>query len=125
MVEDCPGCDLHFEREHGYFAGALAINIMAAIIIFAVTFLGGLFLWWPDVPVAGFTVALVVMMTAFPIFFYPFSKTIWVAVDRAFLQQLDGAEVLDEQVGRRSAPPATPSRPSRPSRSQASGPSSG
>lgn len=120
MVEDCPGCDLHFEREHGYFAGALAINIMAAIIVFAVAFIGGLLVLWPDVPVAGFMVALIVLMTAFPIFFYPFSKTIWVAVDRSFLQQLDGAEVLDEQVGRRSAATAAT-----PPRNRASGPSSG
>ena len=27
MVDDCPRCGLHFEREQGYWAGALAINI--------------------------------------------------------------------------------------------------
>jgi hypothetical protein len=35
-----------------------------------------------------------------PIVAYPFSKTIWVAVDRAFLQQLDVNERRDEQLRR-------------------------
>ncbi|MEZ5170757.1 MAG: DUF983 domain-containing protein [Acidimicrobiia bacterium] len=98
MVDDCPGCGLHFEREQGYFAGALAINIIAATMVFFVCFIGGLLLMWPDVNVAILTVSLIVVNAAFPIFFYPFSKTIWVAVDRAFLQRLDRNEALDEQI---------------------------
>lgn len=100
MVDDCPRCDLHFEREQGYFAGALAINIIAATMVFFVIFIGGLLLMWPDVNVAAFTVGLIVINAVFPIFFYPFSKTIWIAVDRAFLQRLDKNEALDEQVGK-------------------------
>jgi len=33
-----------------------------------------------------------------PMIAYPFSKTVWVAVDRAFLQKLDRNERADEQV---------------------------
>jgi hypothetical protein len=41
-------------------------------------------------------------MIVTPIVGYPFSKTLWVAVDRALLQHLDPAETLDEQArGRR------------------------
>jgi hypothetical protein len=32
-----------------------------------------------------------------PILYYPFSKTVWMAVDRAYLQRLDRHEVLDER----------------------------
>ncbi len=39
------------------------------------------------------------MMILVPIVGYPFSKTIWVAVDRAFLQHLDTNEELDERSG--------------------------
>ena len=38
MVDDCPRCGLHFEREQGYWAGALAINIGLAGAVFVVTF---------------------------------------------------------------------------------------
>jgi hypothetical protein len=32
-----------------------------------------------------------------PILYYPYSKTIWMAVDRAYLQRLDRHEILDER----------------------------
>lgn len=101
MVDDCPRCDLHFEREDGYWAGALAINICAVIVVFAVAFLGLLLLTWPDPDVFLLVIALVAVNASFPILFYPVSKTLWVAVDRAFLQRLDPTQRLDEQVGPR------------------------
>jgi uncharacterized protein (DUF983 family) len=97
MVPDCPGCGLHFEREQGYFAGALAINIICIGGLFAVSFLVAMILTVPDVPVPLMLAIFVPMMALGPIVWYPFSKTIWVAVDRAFLQQLDGGQALDDQ----------------------------
>ena len=100
MVEDCPRCGLHFEREQGYFAGALAINLILVGGVFAVVFITILALTIPDLPIA-FTLAVCIPIVAIgPIIAYPFSKTIWVAVDRAFLQQLDVNEVHDEQARR-------------------------
>jgi uncharacterized protein (DUF983 family) len=97
MVPDCPGCGLHFEREQGYWAGALAINIMSVGALFAVSFLVAMVLTVPDVPIPLLLSIFVPMMLIGPIVWYPFSKTIWVAVDRAFLQQLDGAQAIDDQ----------------------------
>ena len=100
MVEDCPRCGLHFEREQGYFAGALAINLVLVGGVFAVVFITILVLTIPDLPIA-LTLAVCIPIVAIgPIIAYPFSKTIWVAVDRAFLQQLDVNEVRDEQTRR-------------------------
>jgi uncharacterized protein (DUF983 family) len=98
MVDDCPNCGLHFEREAGYWAGALAINIGIACIVFVLTFGIGLALTVPDVPVVPFLAVLVPLMIIVPTFAYPFSKTIWVAVDRALLQHMDAGERLDEQM---------------------------
>jgi uncharacterized protein (DUF983 family) len=95
MVEDCPRCGLHFEREPGYFAGALAINIMAVGALFAIVFIALLAVTIPDVPVVELLIVLVPIAGFGPILFYPFSKTIWVAVDRAFLQRLDRNERID------------------------------
>jgi hypothetical protein len=100
MVDDCPRCGLHFEREQGYWAGALAINIGVSGAVFAVVFVTALALTVPDVPVVPLLLILVPLMVIVPIVAYPFSKTIWVAVDRALLQHLDPRERLDEQVGR-------------------------
>lgn len=98
MVDDCPGCGLHFEREHGYWAGALAINIGVTGAVFVVVFVTALVLTVPDVPVMPLLAILVPLMIVTPILAYPFSKTLWVAVDRALLQHLDPRERLDEQI---------------------------
>ena len=100
MVDDCPRCGLHFEREQGYWAGALAINIMATGGLFAIVFVALLVATIPNVPVGPLLAILVPIAVLGPIVYYPFSKTIWVAVDRALLQHLDRNESLDEQMRR-------------------------
>jgi uncharacterized membrane protein len=97
MVDDCPRCGLHFEREQGYWAGALAINIGIAGVTFVLAFAIGLALTAPDIPVAPLLAVLIPLMILIPTIAYPFSKTMWVAVDRALLQHLDKQEQLDEQ----------------------------
>lgn len=99
MVDDCPRCGLHFEREPGYWAGALAINIGIAGAVFVAVFVIALVLTVPNVPVAPLLAILVPLMIVVPTLGYPFSKTLWVAVDRALLQHLDPNESLDEQIG--------------------------
>jgi uncharacterized protein (DUF983 family) len=97
MVPDCPRCGLHFEREQGYWAGALAINIMCLGALFAVSFLVAMILTVPDVPITLMLAIFVPMMVLGPIVWYPFSKTIWVAVDMAVLHGLDGGQSLGDQ----------------------------
>lgn len=96
MVPDCPRCGLHFEREQGYWAGALAINIVATGGLFTLVFVALLIATIPKVPVAPLLFVLVPIALFGPIVYYPFSKTVWVGVDRAFLQRLDPNEVTDQ-----------------------------
>ena len=100
MVPDCPRCGLHFEREPGYWAGALAINIILVGGLFTIVFVIMLVLTVPDIPVVPILAILVPIMVIGPIVAYPFSKTMWVAIDRAFLQRLDANEQHDEQLRR-------------------------
>jgi hypothetical protein len=100
MVPDCPRCGLHFEREAGYWAGALAINIILVGGLFTIVFVIALVLTVPDIPVVPLLAIFVPIMVIGPIVLYPFSKTLWVAVDRAFLMRLDANESTDEQMRR-------------------------
>ncbi len=100
MVPDCPRCGLHFEREAGYWAGALAVNLIIVGGIFAITFVVALALTIPNIPVAPLLAVFVPLMVLGPIICYPFSKTLWVAIDRGFLQRLDVNEQRDEQLRR-------------------------
>jgi hypothetical protein len=49
----------------------------------------------PDVPVLPLLAVLIPIVLFVPILYYPFSKTVWVGVDRAFLMRLDRNERLD------------------------------
>ena len=97
IVDRCPRCHLHLERESGYWTGALAINIGVTTAVFALFFVVALALTVPDVPVAPLLAILVPLMIVVPIVYYPFSKTVGMAFDRAVLQHLDPNERLDER----------------------------
>jgi hypothetical protein len=81
MVEQCPGCGLRFEREEGYWVGAVIVNFAVTELAFAVVFAAGLTIYWPDVPWGWLTFVAVAVNAVVPLIFYPFSKTIWVALD--------------------------------------------
>jgi uncharacterized protein (DUF983 family) len=89
MVPDCPRCGLHFERESGYFAGALAINMICVGGLIVLTLAAVMIATIPDIPVVPLIAVLATIAILGPIVWFPFSKTIWVAIDRAFLQGLD------------------------------------
>jgi uncharacterized protein (DUF983 family) len=99
MVPDCPRCGLHFEREAGYWTGAMAINVILVGGGFTILFVIAIALTIPDVPVAPLLAFFVPFMGLGPLVAYPYSKTVWVAIDRAYLQRLDRNERPDEQIG--------------------------
>lgn len=104
MVEDCPGCDLRFERENDFFLGAYVINLGVTEGLLLV----GLFAYIfaavndPDLPVAPVVVAAVVLAVIGPLVFFPFSRTIWSAIDLAMRPQ-PMERSADDEDGERPA----------------------
>ena len=94
----CPRCGLVFEREPGYWIGAMAINIALTTGVLAVAFIVAIALTLPDVPVAELLAVFIPLGVLAPLVLYPFSKTLWMAIDRGVLQRLDARERQDEQV---------------------------
>lgn len=88
MVERCPGCGLRFEREEGYWVGAMIVNIAVAELAFLVVLVAGIGLMWPDVRWGLLTIVAVAVNAAVPILFYPYSKTLWMALD-VLLHRMD------------------------------------
>jgi hypothetical protein len=68
--------------------GAMIVSIAVAELVFGVVLVGGILLWWPDVPWGPLTVAGVAVNAVIPVVFYPWSKTIWMAVD-VLLHRMD------------------------------------
>ena len=92
MVDDCPRCGLHFEREEGYWTGAIMVNLAVTELAFLIAFIGALVVTWPDPPWVGVLIFVLAVNGVVPIAFYPFSKTLWVAGDLAF-RKLDEPSV--------------------------------
>lgn len=81
MVDRCPQCNLRFERVDGHLAGALGINTVLSIVVVFVVGIAGFVLTYPELPLAPLVTTAVLTAVLFPILFYPFSKTVWTAID--------------------------------------------
>ncbi len=91
MVPECPRCDLHFEREEGYWLGSMAINIGITMVVFFAAFIGTMVATWPDVPWDALWVVTVAAMVVTPLIVHPFSRTLWVALERHVRAMSDGS----------------------------------
>ena len=93
LRERCPRCGVRFEREEGYFLGAYALNLIVA------EFLGlglALFLIFKtelrNFPLIWQEVIAVALAIAFPVALFPFSRTVWIAMDLIFHPPAHGSE---------------------------------
>jgi hypothetical protein len=85
MREVCPGCHLRLDRgEHDYFLGSYVVNFVAAELLICAGALAGILYTWPDVPWTGLKWGLMAAVIVAPVVFYPFAKTIWLAIDLTF-----------------------------------------
>lgn len=85
LRETCPTCHLRLNRgEHDFFIGAYTANFIAAEVGFALLLTMAIILAWPAVP---WTVVLwggAAGIALMPLLFFPFSRTVWLALDLAF-----------------------------------------
>ncbi len=85
MVERCPSCRLQFERESDFFLGAYVINLAVTEGLLIVSLFVYIFqtVSDPGAPNGPVLVAALVFAVGGPLAFFPFSRTIWAAVDLA------------------------------------------
>jgi ABC-2 type transport system ATP-binding protein len=82
MLPECPTCGLKFEREPGYFLGAIYINYAATVLcmlvgFFTLDYFFKLSLTYQIIVWSSFGVV-------FPILFYRHSKSLWLCLDYIF-----------------------------------------
>jgi len=95
MRPSCPRCRLLFDRgEADYFIGGYTLNFIGAELMVVAAAALTVLLTWPSVPWTTLQFALVALMIPFPVLTYPFSRTLWLAIDLTFrpitLGDLDG-----------------------------------
>jgi ABC-2 type transport system ATP-binding protein len=82
MSPRCLACHLQFEREQGYFLGAIYINYAVTVLCMLVGFFALDYLVHPSL-----TYQIVLWSSfgvVFPIIFYRYSKSLWLALDSLF-----------------------------------------
>ena len=85
MRDSCPSCHLRLDRgEDDYFIGSFTINFVVAELLIVLGALVGILATWPEVPWDALKWGLMGAMIPVPILFYPFAKTLWLAVDLTF-----------------------------------------
>jgi uncharacterized protein (DUF983 family) len=97
MAERCPRCHYRFEREEGFFLGAYVMNLVIAqglVILLAVNPTIVLLNADAEASLAPVLVGGVIGAVLAPLFFYPWSKTLWVAVE-LIMRPLDETEPED------------------------------
>jgi hypothetical protein len=90
MVEECPRCGLHFEREQGYWLGSMTFNLGITLGLFFAALIGGMVFFWPDVPWVPLWIATIAIAAMVPVVIHPWSRTLWMAVERHVRAMSDG-----------------------------------
>jgi uncharacterized protein (DUF983 family) len=80
-VRRCPRCGLVIERGEGAMLGSMSINMGVTMVVLVAFIVGWLAIDMPDVQMAKAIVAAGAVAIAVPLAFFPFSKTIWAAID--------------------------------------------
>ena len=84
MKDNCPSCGLILNRkESGYSLGGFWLNLLFAEGVTATLFVTTLVQTWPDPPWTLLQYGLPSLALLTPVLFYPFSKTLFLAIDLA------------------------------------------
>jgi hypothetical protein len=79
MRANCPNCDLKFEREQGYFVGAIYVNYAATVgIAFPGFFILDAWRGWTIEQQLWLWLPFAVI---FPLLFFHHSRSLWLALD--------------------------------------------
>lgn len=103
MLDRCRSCGIRFERESGYWVGALIINTAVVFLSFLILFVGGVLITWPDPPWLVLMILTITVNAILPVVFYPQSKTLWMALELSW-HPLEESEIIDARRHRPSKP---------------------
>ena len=79
--ERCRTCGIEWHREHGFELGPIALNSVFTLGLLAVGMAATFIITAPDFPVTALTLGLVVGAVVLPLLLFPFTNTLWMAVD--------------------------------------------
>jgi len=82
VAPNCPTCGFRFDRhEPGYWIGSYSINIFATEGVFAVFFVIGMVVTWPDVPWTRLLIIGLGLAVVTPFVIFPYARMLYLALD--------------------------------------------
>jgi hypothetical protein len=94
MAERCPRCSLRFQREPGEWLGSWFLNVCAAQLLVVGFVIGVVVASYPAAPIGVMAAGGAALALGFPVWFFPYSRTIWLAIDLA-MRPLELSEGVD------------------------------
>lgn len=101
LHDRCPTCGFEFEREEGYWLGAMIVIFGVVEAVYGVAFLATMLLTWPDVPWNAMLVLGLVLNAVVPVVGYPWAKTTWSGLHASVVTSVLTGEVERHVPGRR------------------------
>ncbi len=83
--------------------GSLTVNTILTFGAILVVLVVGMVVTYPDIEVVPITLACIAVAVLVPLLVYPFTSTIWAAIDLA-MHPLQPAEVADASASLRQGP---------------------
>jgi uncharacterized protein (DUF983 family) len=93
-VDRCRTCGYRYERQDGFMVGAITINTILTFGAILVVLVVGMIVTYPDIAVVPIVAGCLVVAVLVPIVAFPFTYTIWGAIDLA-MHPLQPAEAAD------------------------------
>jgi uncharacterized protein (DUF983 family) len=93
-VDRCRTCGYRYERQDGFMVGAITINTILTFGAILVVLVVGMIVTYPEIAVVPIVTACLVVAVLVPIVAFPFTYTIWGAIDLA-MHPLQPAEAAD------------------------------
>jgi uncharacterized protein (DUF983 family) len=84
LKDACPHCNWTFEREEGYWLGAMVVLFASVEALYLAFLLIGILAWWPDVRWNVLLYAGLAMNAIVPVLLYRWSRTAWLGLHTAF-----------------------------------------
>jgi uncharacterized protein (DUF983 family) len=81
MVPSCPRCGLRFNRLPGHWLGSWFLNVVLVQVVVVAILIVGMASTYPETPMAAIGLIDLAAAVAVPLLFFPFSRTIWLAID--------------------------------------------
>lgn len=101
--ERCRTCGIRWHREHGFELGPISLNVVFTFFVIAVSMIVAFVVTAPNFPVLALTVGLIGAAIVLPLVAYPFTNTLWLALDLAVHQpdqrELDEADSASGRSG--------------------------